>query len=337
MTKVKYYELKSNNIFNAILAYSSILNMDHITIFDIDNWSAAGGSVLLDKLMEFGVIPKTMVCPQGHLMYLGGDEIDHTEWRCKKMYKVIKRKKRRCDIKWSIKSRTFFHNSLLSIQQILTFVNLWVSNAELNVITSQVMICRSTSLEWSEFCRETTYNSMTSNITPIGGPNETVEMNESVCREDKSPIDQRCVLGGIERVSGRWFMVPVENWDRDTLLSIIQYWIKPGTTIVTDCLRGDEVLTDEDFRHLRFDHNIQFIDPETGANADRIAKRWRISSKRRELRPGKLARRMFIRSCQTNNKDPFVEFLRIAGTLHYRMQPNSYEWNIKQIGINLSL
>lgn len=41
------------------------------------------------------------------------------------------------------------------------------------------------------------------------------------------------VFGGIERGTNRCFLIPVER--RDTLLKIIEEWILPGTTVISDC------------------------------------------------------------------------------------------------------
>lgn len=48
-------------------------------------------------------------------------------------------------------------------------------------------------------------------------------------------VEGQWVFGGVERGTGRCFMVPVENRNSDTLLSIIKEYILPGTTIISDC------------------------------------------------------------------------------------------------------
>ena len=42
------------------------------------------------------------------------------------------------------------------------------------------------------------------------------------------------VFGGVERGSGRCFLVPVEKRDAATLLPLIHEYIAPGTTIYSD-------------------------------------------------------------------------------------------------------
>jgi transposase-like protein len=42
------------------------------------------------------------------------------------------------------------------------------------------------------------------------------------------------VFGGVERDSGRCFLVPVDRRDAATLLPLIYEYIAPGTTIYSD-------------------------------------------------------------------------------------------------------
>jgi hypothetical protein len=43
------------------------------------------------------------------------------------------------------------------------------------------------------------------------------------------------VFGGVERESGRTFLVPVPDRTADILMAIIDAWIEPGTTVISDC------------------------------------------------------------------------------------------------------
>lgn len=83
-------------------------------------------------------------------------------------------------------------------------------------------------------------------MTPIGGPGKTVEIDESKFGNRKNSRGHRItgqwVFGGIERETGKCFMVPVEKRDRFRLLPIFSKWILPNTTIMSyfwkayDCL-----------------------------------------------------------------------------------------------------
>lgn len=48
-------------------------------------------------------------------------------------------------------------------------------------------------------------------------------------------VERQWIFGGVERESGKCFLIPVEFRDKETLLTIIKQWILPGTTIISDC------------------------------------------------------------------------------------------------------
>jgi hypothetical protein len=50
-------------------------------------------------------------------------------------------------------------------------------------------------------------------------------------------IEGQWVLGDIERISGKFFIIPFPDWSAEALLEIICKWILPTTTIILDCWR----------------------------------------------------------------------------------------------------
>jgi hypothetical protein len=118
------------------------------------------------------------------------------------------------------------------------------------------------------------------------------------------------------------------------LLQIIQHWIKPGTTIVSDFWKAYNCLSREGYDHLRVNHSLHFKDPETGAHSNsiessRAAKVITSSSSRRKAHiPGNLARYMFNKRCTSQKLDRTLEFFRLAGQLYdpiIEQQSNSDE------------
>ena len=51
-------------------------------------------------------------------------------------------------------------------------------------------------------------------------------------------VDGVWVFGGVERESGKCFLVTVVNRTAATLMTDIQKWILPGTTIYSDCWKS---------------------------------------------------------------------------------------------------
>ncbi|KAK9694844.1 ISXO2-like transposase domain [Popillia japonica] len=117
--------------------------------------------------------------------------------------------------------------------------------------------------------------------TKLGGPGIVVEIDESKFGRRKyhkgHRIEGQWVFGGFERGTGRVFMVPVEQRGTNTLLPIIKQWIKPGTTIISDCWKAYDVLHQEGYEHLKVNHSITFKDPETGAHTNSIESSWRAA------------------------------------------------------------
>ena len=70
-------------------------------------------------------------------------------------------------------------------------------------------------------------------------------------------------------------MVPVNDRTSETLLALNRLHVLPGTTVISDCWKAYDSLKDEGFEHLRVNHSLNFVDPETGAHTNTIERRWR--------------------------------------------------------------
>lgn len=139
----------------------------------------------------------------------------------------------------SLRKDTFFYKSHLTLLEICGFVNLWTYNCNFPIIQMQLRMANQTIIDWSSFCREVTYDDMVSTKVMLGGFGHTVEIDESKFGKRKyhrgHRVEGQWVFGGYERETGNCFMVPVEDRSSQTLLPIIKDWIKPGTTIISDC------------------------------------------------------------------------------------------------------
>jgi len=61
----------------------------------------------------------------------------------------------------------------------------------------------------------------------------------------------------------------------DVLLDIIKQWIRPGTTVVSDCWKAYDCLSSEGFVHESVNHSKNFIDPQSGAHMQNTERTWR--------------------------------------------------------------
>ncbi|XP_011858202.1 PREDICTED: uncharacterized protein LOC105555769 [Vollenhovia emeryi] len=117
------------------------------------------------------------------------------------------------------------------------------------------------------------------NSTKLGGPDNIVEIDEAKFGKRKYNcgriIKGKWVFGGFERETRKIFLVPVPDRTEKTLLAFIKEWILPGTTIISDCWRSYDCLNSEGFQHLKVNHSMNFVDPETGAHTQHIERVWR--------------------------------------------------------------
>lgn len=160
----------------------------------------------------------------------------------------------------------------------------------------------------------------------LGGEGKIVEIDESKFGRRKfnkgHRVEGQWVFGGLERGSGKVFMVPVESRDRNTLTGIIKQWIAPGTTIMSDCWKAYNNLGEENYEHLKVNHRLNFVDHKTGAHTNGIESTWRHAknflpnyNRRKKNFPGYLSHYMFLKYCKSENVDPFIYFLKYVAQI----------------------
>ena len=155
----------------------------------------------------------------------------------------------------------------------------------------------------------------------IGGPNKIVEVDESKFGRRKyhrgHPVKGLWVFGGVERDSGRTFLVPVPDRTADTLVAIIHDWVEPGTTVTSDSWAAYRNLESQGFTHRTVNHSIHFVHPDTGAHTNN-----RVHVARSQVLPravqqwGRLrvplAQYMFMARWKAQGVSPFVQFLHLV-------------------------
>ena len=76
-------------------------------------------------------------------------------------------------------------------------------------------------------------------------------------------VKGKWVFGGYERGSKNVFVEAAEDRKVNTLLKVINDWIEPETTIISDFWKVYDCLKEEGFQHLTVNHTYSFVDPET--------------------------------------------------------------------------
>ena len=124
----------------------------------------------------------------------------------------------------------------------------------------------------------------------IGGPNSTVQIDESLFVRRKNErgrmVAQQWVFGGVDEGTKLGFLVPVDARNAQTLLPIIQEYIIPGTTIVSDLWRAYNTIGNIGYNHLTVDHSLNFVDPNTGAHTNLVENMWMRAKRRNKKECG---------------------------------------------------
>ena len=117
------------------------------------------------------------------------------------------------------------------------------------------------------------------NSVQLGGDNIVVEIDEAKIGKRKYNkgrlVTGQWVFGGIERETKSLFIEPVPNRSSKTLLRVIQKWIKPDSTILSDCWKSYNCLYKKGFQHFTVNHKMNFVDPDSGAHTQNIERCWR--------------------------------------------------------------
>lgn len=282
---------------------------------------------LAKDLTLIGKVPNCTNC--GSLMVLRVDKttVDGCKWKC--TGKLVKAKKatKICNATKSYRHGTFFEGTHLEIWQVLGFMDLWLKKVQHNHISELIGVSEVSLVDWSSFCGEVLFDAMLHNAEPLGGEGRTVEIDESKFGKRKynrgHRVEGKWVFGGVERETGRCFMIPVDSRGKDVLLCIIKHFILPHTTIISDCWRAYNCLDDEGYIHQTVNHSKTFKDPETGAHTNSIESCWRHAKEvvgnhnmQSDLLATKLCKYLFLKSCRIRGVDAFSEFCKHVSFLY---------------------
>ena len=115
-------------------------------------------------------------------------------------------------------------------------------------------------------------------VEKIGVYGLTVEIDESKFGKTKyhkgCQIKGQWIFGAICRETKKFFVVPVDRRDSATLIPIITSKVFEGSTIISDCWKSYDCLSQHDFEHLKVNHKYNFVDPETLAHTQNIENLW---------------------------------------------------------------
>jgi transposase-like protein len=160
----------------------------------------------------------------------------------------------------------------------------------------ELAMAEHTFVDWRNFLRDICAEHFLRNPVRIGGVGVEVQIDESVFVRRKHnvgrrPVPQQWVFGGIDTTTNEGFLVAVPQRNAATLLPIIQQFIRPGTTVVSDLWAAYNTIGNIGYRHLTVNHQVNFVNPVTGAHTNTVENMW-MRAKRRNKRECGTARGM---------------------------------------------
>ena len=176
------------------------------------------------------------------------------------------------------RDKSFFSKSKLSFATILKLMYLWSRQTRVTEAAAEVKISNRVAIDWFNFFRDVCAENFLAHPITIGGPGKVVEIDESKFGKRKynrgRSVDGHWVFGGIERGTPNAFMTVVPDRSKQTLLPIIQQYIRRGTTVISDEWRAYLDIPTLGYTNQTVNHSENFVDPSTGAHIQSVEGHW---------------------------------------------------------------
>jgi transposase-like protein len=196
----------------------------------------------------------------------------------KKDRKMWKCTKSSCRKKVSMLKDSFFAKTKLKVNELLEIGYYWLAKVGRDSIVTITGHSPNTITNAIDSYRQLVADTLDSEEQMIGGKEIIVEIDEAKFGKRKynrgHRVEGSWVLGGVERTDDRnVFLVEVSDLRAETLLNIINRYVRPGSIIYTDCFSSYTRLSNY-FTHFSVNHSQNFKDPITGCHTNHIEGTW---------------------------------------------------------------
>ena len=252
-----------------LTSYNRQSKSSHLTYDELVENYVINNECIIKWLQEMEIIASSAVCSQCQsemTLTSCNDRSNGYKWQCRKSINGKRHK-----VEASIRKGSWFDNSNMTLTEIIKFTYWWCVGLDQTQITLQLKLSPNTAVDWTMFCREVCLTTIENKREKIGGKGKMVQIDESKVGKRKY---HRGHYGGIEQDSRKCFIETVEDRSQKTLIPLVQKWILPGTSIISDCWKGYINLEKYGYKHKTVNHSKEFVNEE-GDNTNKIEGHWR--------------------------------------------------------------
>ena len=159
----------------------------------------------------------------------------------------------------------------------LRLIYLWATKTRAGQIVDDLKLSHHTVIDWLNLLRDVCTQYFIDHPLEIGGPGAEVEIDESKFGRRKFHrgryVEGHWVFGGVERGTGKAFVVEVPSRDAATLLPIIRRHIRHGTRSFSDEWRAYNAIQAQagaNYDHRTVNHSRYFVDPNNDAHTQNV-------------------------------------------------------------------
>lgn len=272
----------TNTITNDVLSIEIIKTIDY-KYDKLSRLTSLDSISMLQYSAELGIIRNTFICEKCEAsMFLTANKrvIDKFFWFCN-----------RCKNGKSIRNASFFEGLKKPLFFYFKFFYCWAKEDFLGDISYELEVNKNTAGHLAFLLRERIEEYIFSEQVQLGGINEEgesiiVEIDESVFFRRKFNRgrfrEHIWVLGLLERGSKKVVLIPIPDRSASTLHPLIEQYVLPGSTIITDCWAAYGRLgQNEFFTHLTVNHSINFLNPDdSNVHTQNIENLWLHAKKK---------------------------------------------------------
>jgi len=223
--------------------------------------------------MDSGLVRRIHRCPRGgcrRKMFIIRQQkiLERYRFRCPK-----------CRASKSIRKGSFFEQSRLTVPQLLFVTFCWAAKLPAKSASVMTNVCGNSVCRWYRHLREKCGSALLRfGDCPFGGPDTVVQIDEKVVAKKRKhagepTYDDQWIFGLYDTAMKRGHLQLISDRSEDTLIPILQKYVKPGSTVFSDPFPSYGHLQDCGYRHFVVNHS-GFVDSTTGTCNNAIDKYW---------------------------------------------------------------